>query len=248
LGTTDRRIANDSLRDKEVEIWQNFDRADSVSRSLVIAYMAFANALQVHSITAASDYVEAAETVAEALFHPNDRWDYYEGICNKAGFVLASAGCGDPEEAMTLGRPNAIIEPLMDEFAAQFRKVTTEDYAPKKRTDLLTDAAKSSYAPFQFLDDKSIQRGKTRGDYIASVDKFMRWAGGIDMSNFIGAEGRKLLNQYIDEMVENRVSIPQFRGVVAFIVHSGQLYRVKTSLLKQIVLQNEKGRPESRPG
>lgn len=212
LGTTDRRIANDRLRDKEAEIWREFDRADSVSHPLVIAYMALADAMQVHSITAASEYVEAPERVAEALFHPDDRWDYYEGIRNQAGFVLASDGYGDPEEAMALYQSQQVIQPLMDEFTAQFRKVTTEDYAPKKRTELFADVAKSFYASSQFLDDKSIQRGKTRDDYIASVDKFMRWAGDIDMSNFSGADGRKLLNSYIDEMVDNRVIIPKFRG------------------------------------
>lgn len=212
LGTTDRRIANDRLRDKEAEIWREFDRADSVSHPLVIAYMALAEALQVHSITAASDHVEPVEQVAEALFHPDDRWDYYEGMRNQAGFILASDGYGDPEEAITLGRIHTTIEPLMDKLTAEFRKVTTEDYAPKKRTDLFADVAKAFYASSQFLDDKGIQRGKTRDDYIASVEKFMRWAGDIDMSNFSGADGRKLLNSYIEEMVDNRVIIPTYRG------------------------------------
>jgi len=154
LGTTDRRIADERLRDKEAEIWREFDRADSVSHPLVIAYMALAEALQVHSITAASDHVEPVEQVAEALFHPDDRWDYYEGMRNQAGFILASDGYGDPEEAITLGRIHTTIEPLMDKLTAEFRKVTTEDYAPKKRTDLFADVAKAFYASSQFLDDK----------------------------------------------------------------------------------------------
>lgn len=212
LGTTDRRIADDRLRDKEAEIWREFDRADSVNHPLVTAYMDLAEALQVHSTTAASGYVDLPEITAGALFHPDDRWDWYEGLRNQAGFLLSSDGDGDPEAAMALYQSQQVIQPLMDEFTAQFRKVTTEDYAPKKRTELFADVAKSFYASSQFLDDKVIQRGKTRDDYIASVDKFMRWAGDIDMNNFAGKQGRKLLNDYIDEMVENRIIIPKPRG------------------------------------
>ena len=88
LGTTDRRIANDRLRDKGAEIWREFDRADSVNHPLVTAYMDLAKALQVHSTTAASGYVDLPEITAGALFHPDDCWDWYEGLRNQAGFLV----------------------------------------------------------------------------------------------------------------------------------------------------------------
>ena len=57
-----------------------------------------------------------------------------------------------------------------------------------------------------------LTREKTKDDYRSSIEKFMRWAGDVDLSAFAGQEGVLFMNAYADEMVNNREIIPIFRG------------------------------------
>ena len=98
----------------------------------------------------------------------------------------------------------------LENFVEEFRKISQEKYAPKKRGILFKDVTEQYFASNDFA--ISSGRDKTKDDYKNNVQKFMDWVGGIALSDFDGIEGRKLMAEYADEMVKNRVIIPVYRG------------------------------------
>ena len=213
LGTSDIRIANSRLREVEASIWQEFDRASQQTHPLVATYIALADSLDMHSVAWRS-YGQDASAVSDfsALFDSEERWLWFDEIRDQAGLVVAegSAIGMDPETDIGMDQARQAIEPLLEEFSKEFRKVSSEDYAPKTRSVLYKEVAAKYLASYQFTD--GIKREKTRDDYRANIEKFMRWAGDVDLSAFLGIEGKQFMNRYADEMANNRVIIPKFRG------------------------------------
>ena len=184
LGTSDRRIASQKLRDE---------------------------GLRSNTITSWKNHAPVDALRLNGLFDAEERWDWYDEIRDQAGFVMSyEALAGDYEEELSVAKAQSAIEPLLFAFSEEFRKVSSEDYAPKKRTILFKDVAAKYFADYEFTN--GLEREKTQDDYRASINKFMRWAGDIDLSMFAGQEGRKFMVAYADEMVDNREIIPIFRG------------------------------------
>lgn len=212
LGTSDIRIANSRLREVEAGIWQEFDRASQKTHPLVASYIALAEGLDRYSF-AWRTYGQDTSAVLDysALFDSEARWLWFDEIRDQAGLVLAEGqDIRDPETDIGMNQARQAIEPLLKDFSIEFRKVSSDDYAPKSRSVLYKDVAAKYLASYQFTD--GITREKTRDDYRASIKKFMGWAGDVDLSAFLGIEGVQFMNRYADEMANNRVIIPVFRG------------------------------------
>ena len=212
LGTSDSRIARQRLRDVESEFYREFDRADIASHPLPTAYLALNAAVRASTITGYKDSKPIDPMDLQELFDPEKRWNWFEEIRDQAGLILASTGVdySDYEEAAVVVGLAEKVEPLLHDFSVEFRKVSSEDYAPKKRAILFKDMADKYFASYEY--NTVLTREKTKDDYRSSIDKFMRWAGDVDLSAFAGQEGVLFMNAYADEMVNNREIIPIFRG------------------------------------
>ena len=143
---------------------------------------------------------ETPEFKYEDLFDNKHRWDWYDIVRNKAGYVLAfpNPDMADPEEAMVISSIQDRIEPLLEEFDFQFRKVSEEKYAPKKRNKLFKDVVEEYHRSTDFKNQ--VDRESTRDDYIRTCANFVAWAGDISLDNFEGSEGRALASNFADEM------------------------------------------------
>ena len=212
LGTSDSRIARQRLRDVESEFYKQFDRADIANHPLPTAYLALNAAVRESTITGYKDSKPIDPMDLQQLFDPELRWNWFEEIRDQAGLILASTGVdyGDDEEAAVVAGIAERVEPLLHDFSVEFRKVSSEDYAPKKRSILFKYIADKYFASYEY--NTLLTREKTKDDYRSSIDKFMRWAGDVDLSAFAGQEGVLFMNAYADEMVNNREIIPIFRG------------------------------------
>ena len=139
-----------------------------------------------HSVAWRS-YGQDASAVSDfsALFDSEERWLWFDEIRDQAGLVVAeSSAIGmDPETDIGMDQARQAIESLLEEFSKEFRKVSSEDYAPKTRSVLYKEVAAKYLASYQFTD--GIKREKTRDDYRANIEKFMRWAGDVDLSAFL---------------------------------------------------------------
>ena len=78
------------------------------------------------------------------LFENERRWELYDEIRSMAGYVMATPnpGMSDPEGSMTLAKVQEEIEPLLQDFDFEFRKISEAKFAPKKRSKPFSDTAK----------------------------------------------------------------------------------------------------------
>ena len=206
LGTYDKNIARRNLANVEAQIYHQLDELEHHQHPLVLSYIALDRCIRdaafsvspnvaieiMHLLQFGADY--------EKLFNESHRWKCYDDISHASELVLSE---NDPDLEVR-------IKDLWFVFDQEFKKVSAERYAPRKRGVLFKAVAQEYFFSNDFFN--SATREKTKDDYRNNVQKFMTWAGDVSLTDFEGTDGRKLMSKYADELVNNRAIIPVFRG------------------------------------
>ena len=78
-----------------------------------------------------------------------------------------------------------IIEPLLNNFNSEFRKLSEERYAPKIRSKPFKNTAEEYFdSPFFGMSKTGPLREKTKTDYINKINVFIEWAGNVTLDEF----------------------------------------------------------------
>ena len=213
-GAETKQDAWDTYKKYEAEIWIEFDRANLANHPLCKAYDALREATEWIKSNRSDYYLvpegedweppEALDFEYEHLFDNELRWQWYDIVRNKAGFVLAypNPGMADPETAMSIAQESDKIEPLLEEFDLQFRKVSQENFAPKKRGKLFSEVAEEYHQSSLFLRNKktnALKRKRTTNKEKRAVERFLRWVNpAITVDEF----GHKLATSYMEALAD----------------------------------------------
>ena len=226
LGTNDRKIANQRLAEAEREIYRIMDEANVLNHPLCKAWAALHDATNWRYIR--KEYDPETQTMKrreppkskelfekhnyhELLFDPEERWRIYDEARNSAGYIMGHPYTSDPEDDMAIASTQETIEPLLEEFDHQFRKVSEEKYAPKKRNKRFAEVVDEYHQSNDFVNQ--VKREKTRDDYVGTCAAFLAWAGDVSLDNFEGHEGRALAANFADEMNSpNSIIVQNKRG------------------------------------
>ena len=238
----------DNYKQYEAKIYLDFDRANVANHPLCKAYAELWDALRwigeqrnvdpktntLRDIKhPAAHELFATENTAEQLFDNEVRWELYDEIKNRAGYVLAapSTGISDPEEAMAIDSLQEKIRPLAQEFDIEFRKVSQESFAPKKRGALFREVAEEYHKSNLFLRNKKTQelkRQKTLNKEIEAVQLFLQWASAaITVDEF----GYKLATDYMEALADKSSGLIDFRGRAP----SNETIAAKLSAIKNVL-------------
>lgn len=185
-GTPDRRTANDKLALLEAEIWEKFDQANLANHPLGAAY------------TELVDVVLKGKTSwnIEDLFDRNKRFLLEDDVRQRTAEEMGNARSAfDDFESGGAAQANYLkAEELLNIFVEEFRKVSEENFAPKKRGRLFSNVAKEYHNTTLFKTNKKSnqpKRQKTLAKEISQVATFIRWAGEVDLDSFtIGIASR----------------------------------------------------------
>ena len=129
LGTYDKNIARRNLANVEAQIYHQLDDLEHHQHPLVLAYIALDRCIRdaafsvspnaaieiMHLLQSGADY--------EKLFNESHRWKWYDDI-------------SDASELAVLGNDPDLEVPIKDlwfAFDQEFKKVSAERYAPRKR-------------------------------------------------------------------------------------------------------------------
>ena len=204
LGTADQREAYDRLSDKEAEIWRELDQAELANHPLAVAYVELV------------DVVLNGDTPwsIEDLFDRDKRFLLEDDIRQRASEAMgfAKSAFGDFEsdaEGYYLKAEEALIS-----FVEEFRNVSEENFAPKKRGRLFSDVVKEYHSSSLFKVNKKTnepKRQKTLDKEIRQVAAFMKWAGDVDL----GAFTTGFATRYAEALVDPESGLIAARGKVA---------------------------------
>lgn len=204
LGTADQREAYDRLSDKEAEIWRELDQAELANHPLAVAYVELV------------DVVLNGDTRwnIKDLFDRDKRFLLEDDIRQRASEAMgfAKSAFGDFEsdaEGYYLKAEEALIS-----FVEEFRNVSEENFAPKKRGRLFSDVVKEYHSSSLFKVNKKTnepKRQKTLDKEIRQVAAFMKWAGDVDLSAFTTG----FATRYAEALVDPESGLIAARGKVA---------------------------------
>ena len=152
LGTFDPNVAKERLRAKEAEIFKELDEANLASHPLALAASELERDLW--PILALRDgsnasFPEGSISKRAALwFDPEKRWDEYDNLVQRAGGQ--TFGFKPNEDQVHIHRDDRNrIEPLLNNFNSEFRKLSEERYAPKIRSKPFKNTAEEYFdSPF----------------------------------------------------------------------------------------------------
>jgi integrase len=210
--TNDYEEARDKLRDLEAELYLKLDHAELANHPLSKAYDALWEGLDGLGFWQETCDSNKQKTLIEKwarenpfsymmLFENEQRWELYDEIRSMAGYVMAtpSPGMSDPAESIAIATVQGEIEPLLQDFDLEFRKVSEVKYAPKKRSKPFSDAAKEWFDSSLFQNNKKTnvpKREKTKQEQITKVQNFMDWAGNVSLDDF----KKSLATQFAEEL------------------------------------------------
>jgi len=165
--TNDYEEARDKLRDLEAELYLKLDHAELANHPLSKTYDALWEGLDGLGFWQETYESNKQKALIEKwakenpfsymmLFENEHRWELYDEIRNMAGYVMAtpSPGMSDPEESIVIATVQDEIEPLLQDFDLEFRKVSEVKYAPKKRSKPFSDAATEWFDSSLFQNNK----------------------------------------------------------------------------------------------
>ena len=206
LGTPDQREAYERLSEKEAEIWRELDQADQANHPLVQA------AKKLEEVIAHKTFndFEEFEWRQKDLFDNDLRWAIEDDLRSRAS-VSMDFGATDANDIVDMDKHLETIQPVYDTFLEEFRKVSAENFAPKKRGRLFSDVVEEYHASSLFKTNKKTnqpKRQKTLAKEIAQVNTFMRWAGEIDLETFTVG----LANRYAEALVNPDNELINKRG------------------------------------
>lgn len=202
-GTNDEKIARQRLPDLEAKLYKKLDDANLASHPLAVVYKELI------------DVVLKGETPwdIEDLFDRNKRFLLEDDIRQRTAEEMGNARSAfDDFEVGAYAQTDYLkAEELLNRFVEEFRKVSEEKFAPKKRNKRFKDVADEYHSSPDF--PNQVKREKTRDDYIGTCAKFLAWAGDVSLDNFEGHEGRQLAAQFADEMNSpNSMTVQRKRG------------------------------------
>ena len=209
LGTTDQREAYELLSDKEAEIWRELDQADQANHPLVQA----AKRLEEVIAHKTFDDFEEFEWRPQDLFDNELRWAIEDDLRSRAS-VSMDWGATDANDIVDQDAHLKNIQPIYDSFLEEFRKVSAENFAPKKRGRLFSGVVKEYHNSSLFKTNKKTnepKRQKTLDKEITQVATFMNWAGEVDLNAFTTG----FATSYAEALVDPKNGLITKRGKVA---------------------------------
>ena len=206
LGTEDEREAYERLSDKEAEIWRELDLANLASHPLAVAY------------TELVDVVLKGDTPwnIQDLFDRDKRFLLEDDIRQRTAEDMGNARSAFDDFEVGGAAQAAYLkaEELLNWFVEEFRKVSEENFAPKKRGRLFSDVVKEYHNSSLFKTNKKTnepKRQKTLDKEITQVATFMKWAGEVDLNAFTTS----LATNYAEALVDPKNGLITKRGKVA---------------------------------
>ena len=117
-------------------------------------------------------------------FDPEKRWDEYDNLVQRAGGQ--TFGFKPNEDQVHIHRDDRNrIEPLLNNFNSEFRKLSEERYAPKIRSKPFKDTAEEYFdSPFFGMSNTGPLREKTKTEYINKINVFIECAGNVTLDEF----------------------------------------------------------------
>ena len=149
LGTFDPNVAKERLRAKEAEIFKELDEANLASHPLALAALELERGLWpilgLRDGSNASFPEHSIRKSAGLWFDPEKRWDEYDNLVQRAGGQ--TFGFKPNEDQVHIHQDNRNrIEPLLNKFNSEFRKLSEERYAPKVRGKPFKDTEEEYFA------------------------------------------------------------------------------------------------------
>jgi len=200
-GAETKQDAWDTYKKYEAEIWIEFDRANLNNHPLVVAAVELE--AQIDSPSKLYDTSDGSE-----WFHPENRWFLEEDIRNRAGAVVAYEPL-DFEEAVVHDSIMKRVEPALEKFLIEFRKVSQESYAPKKRGKLFSEVAQEYHQSGLFLRNRKtneLKRNRTTNKEKRSVERFLGW---VNPAITIDEFGYKLATDYMEALADPQSGLIQ---------------------------------------
>ena len=161
--TNDYEEARDKLRDLEAELYLKLDHAELANHPLSKTYDALWEGLDGLGFWQETYESNKQKALIEKwakenpfsymmLFENEHRWELYDEIRNMAGYVMAtpSPGMSDPEESIVIATVQDEIEPLLQDFDLEFRKVSEVKYAPKNAANHFLMPPQNGLIPLYF--------------------------------------------------------------------------------------------------
>ena len=146
LGTFDPNVA------KEAEIFKELDEANLASHPLALAASELERDLwPILALRDGSNASFPEDSIRKRVglwFNPEKRWDEYDNLVQRAGGQ--TFGFKPNEDQVHIHQDNRnIIEPLLNNFNSEFRKLSEERYAPKIRSKPFKNTAEEYFdSPF----------------------------------------------------------------------------------------------------
>ena len=230
-GAKTKADAYDKRKQFESEIYLEFDRADLANHPLVQAAKKLEEAIQHKTFDGFEENpLSNLGWMPEDLFDNDLRWQVEDDIRSRASISL-DWGAIDPTDIVDQAKHEEIVQPLYDEFVAEFRNVSQASYAPKKRGKLFSEVAEEYHASDLFRRNKKTQelkRQKSLNKEITSVDLFKRWAGAaLTIDEF----GYKLATDYSEALADRSSGLIDFRGKAP----SNETIQNKFSAIKNVL-------------
>ena len=206
IRTTRDAYETGRLREKEALIWREFDEADLANHPLVRTAKSLEETIAHRHF---SDF-DQLDWKPEELFDNELRWAVEDNIRSRASISLVD-GSNHNETIVDQLAHIAKLQPLYDQFINEFRKLSEEKFAPKKRNKLFSDVANEYFGSALFLKNKKTnqpKRQKTLAKERRNIEVFMRWAGGVTLDEFTHG----LATNFAEALVNPDNKLIAFRG------------------------------------
>lgn len=206
IRTTREAYETGRLREKEALIWREFDEADLANHPLVRTAKNLEETIAHRHF---SDF-DQLDWKPEELFDNELRWAVEDNIRSRASISLVD-GSNHNENIVDQLAHIAKLQPLYDQFINEFRKLSEEKFAPKKRGKLFSSVANEYFNSALFLKNKKTnqpKRQKTLAKERRNIEVFTRWAGGVSLDEFTHG----LATNFAEALVNPDNNLVSFRG------------------------------------
>ena len=220
-GAVSEADAYDKRKPVEAAIYLELDRVNVGRHPLCIA----ANELEKELIATiagpATLYDLEDVEVMQDWFHTEHRWYLEEDLRNRAGLVLAYELIDEGESGF-VDAAQRRLQPVLDTFIAEFRKVLAENQAPKSRGKLFVEVAQEYHESVLFLQNKKTnipKRQRPIDKEIRNERKFIEWVGSaVTVDEFeprLGTEYAEALSQPESGLIDYRGNAPSAQTIEA---------------------------------
>lgn len=210
-GAVSQTDAYDKRKPFEAEIYLELDRVNVGRHPLCVAANDLEKVLIATGGSKSTAYDFEDVEVMQDWFHTENRWHLEEDLRNRAGLVLAYEPI-DEEESGFVDAAQRRLQPVVDTFIAEFRKVLAENQAPKSRGKLFVEVAQEYHESALFLQNKKTntpKRQRSIDKEIRNVRKFIEWVGSaVTVDEF----GPRLGTEYAEALSKPESGLIDYRG------------------------------------